>query len=450
MSLDYVKKGESVKATTINSIIDTIGGNQRMSPDLNVTTTPRGAQVYMPADFGGPNNPLNHYLDTGKYTLSGWPFVQLVLGPTLDDCLGVFKYHTVEGDVACPISAGVVFKNSSSAPTGAGLSGYLLYGDEFGLDAEVHAAGWVETLIEDTNGQVPTNAQLWSWNLPSKMAAVFTNVDDELSVKKTLSSLLQDNGVSASELSSLERVGTWRLTSSTSLSAEKDGQVVWIPTHELVNTHDTIDVWASEAVEETHINMAELVCYNIESHEDSQTGKTVLDNVKFAWRYWLGPDSTYEEGETINFAYSHSWTINGQPAVFKVEDEIESIEEYDGQTVAIADDRGGYSIMYGQFETNSEGEETSTHKVDAGSLFVNFNYYDSYACMLGEFGDSNYSTPSDLSKSTFICKQSEDYLVEEISLGQVVPRRFFAYGTFSTVDKDWPLVDKTCPENRAD
>lgn len=27
MSLDYVRKGEAVKASTVNSIIDTIGGN---------------------------------------------------------------------------------------------------------------------------------------------------------------------------------------------------------------------------------------------------------------------------------------------------------------------------------------------------------------------------------------------------------------------------------------
>ena len=231
------------------------------------------------------------------------------------------------------------------------------------------------------------------------------------------------------------------MTSSTSLSAEKDGGVTWIPTHELVNKHDTIDVWEAGERQETHINMAELVCYSMQSHEDSHTGKTVLDHAKFAWRYWLGPDSHCEQGETINFVYSHSWTINGQPAVFKVENEIGSIDQYNGNTVAIADERGGYSIMYGSFETNSEG------KVFSGSLFVNFNYYDSYACMIGEFVDSNNSTPSELSKSTFISKQKEEYAVDEISLGDVVPMRFFAYGTFSTVDKDWPLTDSTCPEN---
>ncbi|WP_407450905.1 hypothetical protein [Fibrobacter sp.] len=42
MSLEYVAKGQSVKASTVNSIIDAIGGNERMSPDLNVATTARG------------------------------------------------------------------------------------------------------------------------------------------------------------------------------------------------------------------------------------------------------------------------------------------------------------------------------------------------------------------------------------------------------------------------
>lgn len=109
MSLDYVKAGEPVKATTINSIIETIGGNQNMSPDLNVTTTSRGPQVYMPSKYGGPNNPLRHYLDTGKYVLSSGQFVKIVLGPTLDDCLGTFKYHVSHEEVCNPISAAIVF-----------------------------------------------------------------------------------------------------------------------------------------------------------------------------------------------------------------------------------------------------------------------------------------------------------------------------------------------------
>lgn len=443
MSLDYVKAGEPVKATTINSIIETIGGNQSMSPDLNVTTTPRGPQVHMPSKYGGPNNPLRHYLDTGKYVLSSGQFVKIVLGPTLDDCLGTFKYHVSQEEVCNPISAAVVFKNSNGSPFGDDLSGYLLDEPDFGKDAGAHCAGWVETLIEDTNGKVPTMAELWSWKLPDKMAAVFTNVQDELSVKGELSTLLESSGISGSELSGLERVGSWKLTSSTALSVEQDGNVVWVDTHELVNTHDVIDVWASSAFDEEHINTAELVCYSVENHEDSGTGKTVLDNAKFAWKYWLGPDSDYEDGDTIKFVYSHSWTINGQPAVFKVEDEISTIDEYNGDTVAIADPRGGYSVMYGEFET-AESQQI----ISARELFVNFNYYDSYAAMIGELGTSNTSTTQDLSKSSFLCKQMDDYKVEDdVSVGDTVPKRFFTFGTYSAVDKDWPLTDSTCPEN---
>lgn len=322
-----------------------------MSPDLNVTTTARGPKVSMPYKFGGPNNPLRHYLDTGKYVLSGATFTRIVLGPTFDDCLGVFRYHTVEGDVVNPISAAVVFKNSDDCPTGGELDGYLLADDDFGKDAEVHSVGYVETKIEDDNGKTPARAELWSWNLPDGMAAVFTNVPDELSVKSQLSSILEDNGMSGSELSGLERVGSWKLTSATSLSAEGNGGEAWFDTHELVNTHDVIDVWASQAFETTHINTASIVCYHIEAHDEE--GQKVLDSAKFAWKYWLGPDSEYEEGENINFVHSHSWTINGQPAVFKVDDEIETLGAYDGNDVAIRDERGGYSILHGSFETES-------------------------------------------------------------------------------------------------
>lgn len=83
----------------------------------------------------------------------------------------------------------------------------------------------------------------------------------------------------------------------------------------------------------------------------------MIDNAKFAWKYWLGPDSEYEEGESINFVYSHGWTINGQPAVFKVDEEIDELTAYDGSDVAIQDERGGYSILHGEFELNPEDGE---------------------------------------------------------------------------------------------
>ena len=42
MALDYVKAGETVKASTVNSLVDAALGTQTPSPDLVYTTTPRG------------------------------------------------------------------------------------------------------------------------------------------------------------------------------------------------------------------------------------------------------------------------------------------------------------------------------------------------------------------------------------------------------------------------
>lgn len=109
MSLDYVRQGEAVRASTVNSIIDAIGCNQRMSPDLNVTTTVRGPQVSMPSVYGGPNHKPDHILDVGRYMLSNWPMVKLELGFTLNDCLGAIRYHRADGTTSTPVSAVVVY-----------------------------------------------------------------------------------------------------------------------------------------------------------------------------------------------------------------------------------------------------------------------------------------------------------------------------------------------------
>lgn len=79
---------------------------------------------------------------------------------------------------------------------------------------------------------------------------------------------------------------------------------------------------------------------------------------------------------------------------------------------------------------------------------MNFNYYDTYAAMIGELGSANYSSVDDLSKSVLLAKQKEPFSVDEdeLSLGDEIPRRLLVYGTYSAVDKDWPLPDTTCPE----
>ena len=109
MALEYVRAGETVKASTVNSLVDAALGTQTPSPDLVYTTTPHGTQMSLPSKYGKPNGPLVHYLDTEMCVLSGWQFVKLALGHELDDCLEVFKLHTADGEVANPVSAAVVY-----------------------------------------------------------------------------------------------------------------------------------------------------------------------------------------------------------------------------------------------------------------------------------------------------------------------------------------------------
>ena len=52
MSLDYVRGGEAVRASTVNSLIDAVAGGGAWSPDLIVTGTPKGPQFTAPTRFG--------------------------------------------------------------------------------------------------------------------------------------------------------------------------------------------------------------------------------------------------------------------------------------------------------------------------------------------------------------------------------------------------------------
>ena len=234
MSLDYVNKGETVKAGTINSLIDAVGGNERMSPDMEVTTTARGPKISMPSVYGGPNHRPSHILDQSRYMLSGWPMASLNLGAKMGDCLDAIKYHRLDGGVDSSLCAAIVYKNSGTSPTGAALSGYMLSASDFGIDKAVGAAGWVNTMIEDPHPGGVIQAQLWKWDDGQKLATVFTNVKDETSVMNQLSGLMVDAGADTEEVSSLALVDGWDLSRSHMLSVNVGGQTKNIPTHDLV------------------------------------------------------------------------------------------------------------------------------------------------------------------------------------------------------------------------
>lgn len=52
MSLDYVARGEGIKASTVNSLIDAVQGGGNMSPDLIVTGTRTGPRIVAPTAVG--------------------------------------------------------------------------------------------------------------------------------------------------------------------------------------------------------------------------------------------------------------------------------------------------------------------------------------------------------------------------------------------------------------
>ena len=231
-----------------------------MSPDLNVTTTAGGPQISMPSKYGGPNKKPDHILDVGRYQLSGWPMVKLQLGFKLDDCLGVFKYHRADGTTSTPSYAGVVYRNSENCPTGSELSGYSLTEDKFGSDAIAHAAGWVNTLIEDPYPSGVLEAQLWKYKSGGEIAEVFTNVDDTMLVKGKLSTMLSDNGASQDDLNTLSLVDRWNLVKSSVLSA---GQDALISTHEIVCKNGTIDVYETSTFDYNVVLKATLECIGV-------------------------------------------------------------------------------------------------------------------------------------------------------------------------------------------
>lgn len=83
MSLDYVARGDGIKASTVNSLIDAVQGGGNMSPDFLVTGTRTGPQIVASAKLGSSSLSRNCVFDIDNYILSGWPMAKVKLGSTL-------------------------------------------------------------------------------------------------------------------------------------------------------------------------------------------------------------------------------------------------------------------------------------------------------------------------------------------------------------------------------
>ena len=424
MPMDYVHKGEAVKASTVNSIIDAIGGNQSMSPDLNVTTTSRGPQISLPSSYGGPNKKPDHILDVGRYQLSGWPMVKLQLGFKLDDCLGAFKYHRADGTTSTPSYAGVVYRNSENCPTGSELSGYFLTDNDFGKDAIAHAAGWVDTLIEDPYPSGVLEAQLWKYKSGGELAEVFTNVDDTTQVKGQLSTMLSNNGASQDDLNTLSLVDRWNLVRSSILYA---GQDALIPTHEIVCKNGTIDVYETSTFDYNVVLKATLECIGVQ-----KDGSGEVTSTKWSWKIPLGPDAEYVDGK----ARSSSVTYGGNPVVFDVKQgEIGS--NFNGEATY-----NGKAIWYGSYEVQSNAT------LDACEVWLNLSYDYQVKATKGMFSSSkssgSYTQDGILNRNVFIVKLSSFKPGANVAKGDRAPVESIEYGTWGVLPKDGPKLDTYC------
>ena len=427
MSMDYVHKGEAVKASTVNSIIEAIGGNQNMSPDLNVTTTAGGPQISMPSKYGGPNKKPDHILDVGRYQLSGWPMVKLQLGFKLDDCLGVFKYHRADGTTSTPSYAGVVYQNSENCPTGSELSGYSLTDDKFGSDAIAHSAGWVDTLIEDPYPSGVLEAQLWKYKSGGELAEVFTNVDDTTQVKGQLSTMLSNNGASQDDLNTLSLVDRWNLVKSSILSA---GQDSLIPTHEIVCKNGTIDVYETSTFDYNVVLKATLECIGVQ-----KDGSGEVTSTKWSWKIPLGPDAEYVDGK----AHSNSVTYGGNEVIFEVA-QGEIGYNFNGNATY-----NGKAIWYGSYEVLSNAT------LDACEVWLNISYDYQVKATKGIFSSSkssgSYTQDGILNRNVFIVKLSSFKPGANVAKGDRAPVESIEYGTWGVLPKDGPKLDTYCQKD---
>ena len=429
MSMDYVHKGEAVKASTVNSIIEAIGGNQNMSPDLNVTTTAGGPQISLPSKYGGPNKKPDHILDVGRYQLSGWPMVKLQLGFKLDDCLGVFKYHRADGTTSTPSYAGVVYQNSENCPTGSELSGYSLTDDNFGSDAIAHSAGWVDTLIEDPYPSGVLEAQLWKYKSGGELAEVFTNVDDTTQVKGQLSTMLSNNGASQDDLNTLSLVDRWNLVRSSILSA---GQDALIPTHEIVCKNGTIDVYETSTFDYNVVLKATLECIGVQ-----KDGSGKVTSTKWSWKIPLGPDAEYVDGK----ARSSSVTYGGNEVVFEVaQGEIGS--NFNGDATY-----NGKAIWYGSYEVQSNST------LESLELWLNLSYDYQVKATKGIFSSTkssgSYTQDGIVGRNVFLARLSSFKPGAEVAKGDRASVESIEYGTWGVLPKDGPKLDTYCQKDSA-
>ena len=436
MALNYVSRGESVKASTVNSIIDAVAGGGNQSPDLIVTGTRSGPQFVAPAQLGSTAFDRYELFDVENQVLSAWPMAKLKLGFNLGDCTGGVAIHGDSG-VKTAVSAVVVHKNTSTCPVDGGqLTAEVLTEQDFQQNTAAGNSGWVKTKLE---GVHPNSGKikLELWKTDGNYYQVFTNADQE-DTRRGLSSVLEEKNVDQQELSGLEYFCGWTLAYQTKLSASGGGQV---PTSRLIVSRGAKDAYEILGRDMKAVLKARLVCYKVEKENDETS-------TSWTWVVPLGPQAEYDD--EAEAAYSPQLTYGGNPILVDSQ-EGQLDDGFDGQATWLTGQAElSNCLAFGSFEADGQ---TSC---DAGELWLNLSYeYQKYA-VVGTFGQGEDSSGESggeggegpgalLSKKILIASAAGFQQPENPVAMQEAPAEAILHGTAGDMFKDGPKLDSYTP-----
>lgn len=428
MSLDYVSRGESVKASTINSLIDAVAGGGSQSPDLLITGTKTGPQIVVPTQMGSTMFDQSMLYDIDNYILSAWPMAKMKLGFAPSDCLNGLNIYQ-NSTKANPISAVVVHYNSSSCPVcGGTLSGKLLEDDDFAEDKAVGATGWVKTNIEGIHSSSsPIKMQLWE--SISNLYQVFTNASDD-DTKKQLSTVLNDNNVDEAELSTLSNVKSWTLAYQTSLSSTRGN----IPTSRLNIQHGAVDVYMPTTSNFNAVLKAKLVCYKVNEQDDELTSY-------WTWLLPMGPDAEYDQSNEV--VHSSQFTF-GQDNILVEAKEGDLDDNFNGDATWLGNTSDTYGIKYIDTCIAYGKYEVTSNSLTTNPVWLNLQYDYQKCAVVGNIGLSASSSEANqnvLANTIFVAKADEIQLEDNVKVGDEVPEDKIFFGTLGDLFKDGPKLD---------
>lgn len=421
MSLDYVRAGEPVRSSTINSLIGAVAGGGNQSPDLIVTGTPRGPQFAAQAETGSVGLDWGSVFDVRNYNLSGWPMAKIKLGFSLEDALKAVRIHGEDG-VENPVSALVVAHNSANCPVGGGsLSTVVLGSADFAKDAARGATGWVKTGMEGVYGA--TEPRLEIWRTTSAAYEVFTNAEESAVMSQVSAAV---GGGAGHELSTLQKVDGWTLVKQT----KKEGR----PTSRVVIKNGVVDIWDAAAKKpERAMLKAFLGCYETTS---GGVGRTST----WTWLVPMGSGAAYDDSN--EGAWSTQCSYGGDP-VFVECGKGELDPNYDGSAKWLTKSRWGTGLIaFGKFTSDNEG------KIEPGNLWMDLAYDYSEWAVKGTLNNGSEDPPQGdavLIKSVKIAQCEKYKAKEDAQKGDEVPPSQVFQGTLGDLFMGTPKLDAYTP-----